>query len=237
MNSHAGRPRVSWLDLTHLLFCITCTCHPVRWVNEPAAQLGHEAGTPCCAIWHTCEKIHGHSVSEFVGFLYRVLSTTVLKAQAGDYMLPEIVLLEARAQLNGHSKSLLQKAKVGAFLAAVPFLSVPQHLLLHAGLCCRDRMFGQAFSQLKADAGVEMDDRHLLCLLLIVERAKGSDSEWHPYISYLPQSYGTSCGVYTYVYDLRLIHGLILMGTIICINTDVGLVCLTAPTIIMFTCL
>ena len=31
---------------------------------------------------------------------------------------------------------------------------------------------------------------HLLCLLLIVERAKGEASLWHPYIQYLPEIYG-----------------------------------------------
>ena len=76
------------------------------------------------------------------------------------------------------------------FLAAVAFVKIPQQLLLHAGLCSCDCTFGQAFNKLKTDAGIEMDDRHLLCLLLIVERAKGINSEWHPYISYLPQTYG-----------------------------------------------
>lgn len=79
-----------------------------------------------------------------------------------------------------------------AILAAVAFIKIPQQLLLHAGLCDVDCLFGQAFNELKAEAGVAMDDRHLLCLLLIVERAKGTSSKWHPYISYLPQTYGAS---------------------------------------------
>ena len=86
-----------------------------------------------------------------------------------------------------HSKRLLVMSTI---LAAVAFVKIPQQLLLHAGLCCFDCQFGQAFNKLKAEAGVAMDDRHLLCLLLIVERAKGMSSEWHPYISYLPQTYG-----------------------------------------------
>lgn len=77
-------------------------------------------------------------------------------------------------------------------LTAVAFITIPQQLLLHAGLCHGDGASGEAFSKLKAEAGLEMDDRHLLCLLLIVERAKGISSKWHPYISYLPQTYGTS---------------------------------------------
>lgn len=32
--------------------------------------------------------------------------------------------------------------------------------------------------------------RELLCLLLILERAKETASQWEPYISFLPESYG-----------------------------------------------
>ena len=67
---------------------------------------------------------------------------------------------------------------------------MPQRLLLHAGICSQDPTFGEAFSQLKAEAGDALDSRHLLCLLLIIERAKGPDSLWHPYINYLPETYG-----------------------------------------------
>lgn len=87
---------------------------------------------------------------------------------------------------------MLQQMVMLTLLAAVAFVKIPQQLLLHAGLCHGDGAFGQAFHKLKAEAGVEMDDRHLLCLLLIVERAKGVSSKWHPYISYLPQTYGAS---------------------------------------------
>ena len=51
-------------------------------------------------------------------------------------------------------------------------------------------MYGHAFSLLKKEAGAEIDSRHLLCLLLILERAKGEASLWHLYIQYLPQTYG-----------------------------------------------
>jgi len=62
--------------------------------------------------------------------------------------------------------------------------------LLNADLCHQDPVYGHAFSQLKEEAGADIDSRHLLCLLLIVERAKQEASLWHPYIQYLPQTYG-----------------------------------------------
>ena len=86
--------------------------------------------------------------------------------------------------------------------AAEAFITVPQTLLLHAGLCNQDPIFGHAFSQLQTEAGANLDGRHLLCLLLVVERAKGSKSLWHPYIQFLPQTYGTvhcfCCGLTEY---------------------------------------
>ncbi len=75
-------------------------------------------------------------------------------------------------------------------ICAEAFVTIPQRLLLNAGLCHQDPVYGHAFSQLKKEAGAEIDSRHLLCLLLIVERAKGEASLWHPYIQYLPETYG-----------------------------------------------
>lgn len=37
-----------------------------------------------------------------------------------------------------------------------------------------------------------MDQRSLLVLLLVIERARGSSSFWAPYINMLPQQYGAS---------------------------------------------
>ena len=87
-----------------------------------------------------------------------------------------------------HHVTLSASSPWGCFDADT-FLKIPQHLLLHAGHCKEDAALGQAFSKLRTAAGAEMDDRHLLCLLLIVERAKGAKSRWHQYINYLPQSY------------------------------------------------
>lgn len=110
-------------------------------------------------------------------------------------MLPKIFLQEASTLVTSDCSVLCYAERLlvkHIILAAVAFVKIPQQLLLHAGLCYVDCPFGQAFNELKAEADVAMDDRHLLCLLLIVERAKGTSSKWHPYISYLPQTYGTS---------------------------------------------
>ena len=74
--------------------------------------------------------------------------------------------------------------------AADAFLKVPQNILLHADATQRDTDYGPLFSQLKGQAGNDLDTRYLLCLLLICERAKGSNSDWAPYIGFLPTSYG-----------------------------------------------
>ncbi|KAA6420367.1 MAG: Histone-lysine N-methyltransferase setd3 [Trebouxia sp. A1-2] len=76
-----------------------------------------------------------------------------------------------------------------AILPGEAFVTIPQRLLLNADLCHQDPVYGHAFSQLKKEAGADIDSRHLLCLLLIVERAKGEASLWQPYIQYLPETY------------------------------------------------
>lgn len=37
-----------------------------------------------------------------------------------------------------------------------------------------------------------MDQRHILCLMLILERARGDASKWSAYIDMLPTQYGES---------------------------------------------
>ena len=74
--------------------------------------------------------------------------------------------------------------------AADAFLRVPQDTLLHVGAAQRDPVYGLLFSQLELQAHAEMDARYMLCLLLILERAKGSKSAWAPYIDFLPTAYG-----------------------------------------------
>ena len=44
----------------------------------------------------------------------------------------------------------------------------------------------------QAEAGDALDQRWALCLLLILERARGSASAWAPYIRILPTRYGAS---------------------------------------------
>lgn len=138
-----------------------------------------------------------HLVTTFDGYLHRECSAAVSRGRAtGDYTLSKRFALEVSTlHASGRLVLCCQEQIVCklTFLAAVAFARIPQHLLLHAGLCCHDCTFGQAISELKAEVGVEMDDRHLLCLLLIIERAKGTNSKWHSYISYLPQTYGASC--------------------------------------------
>lgn len=43
---------------------------------------------------------------------------------------------------------------------------------------------------MQAEAGAALDHRWMLCLLLILERARGRTSKWAPYISILPTAYG-----------------------------------------------
>jgi hypothetical protein len=45
-------------------------------------------------------------------------------------------------------------------------------------------------SSSSSSGAVPLDMRSLLVLLLVVERCKGRASSWHPYISFLPETYG-----------------------------------------------
>lgn len=62
--------------------------------------------------------------------------------------------------------------------------------MLHAGLATADAAYGAAFRALLAEAGSELADRFVLCLVLLVERLKGDASAWAPYINMLPKTYG-----------------------------------------------
>jgi len=69
-------------------------------------------------------------------------------------------------------------------------ISVPQPLLLHAGTAFEDPEFGQCFRQIAQEAGLNGADlRPILCLLLVLEKARQDSSRWSPYISILPESY------------------------------------------------
>ncbi|GIL66105.1 hypothetical protein Vafri_19712 [Volvox africanus] len=113
-----------------------------------------------------------------------------------------------------------------------PIITLPQHLLMHAGTALNDPTYGPAFRALRAEMasasaarpvdsspaanpapdpciGAEpreasapaaavpysywdrggLSDRELLCMLLIVERARSAASDWAPYIDILPESY------------------------------------------------
>ena len=69
-------------------------------------------------------------------------------------------------------------------------LSIPVSLLLHAEVGLSDPSFGAAFHALRAEAGADVDERFLLVLVVLVERLKGQQSRWAPYINHLPAEYG-----------------------------------------------
>ena len=73
--------------------------------------------------------------------------------------------------------------------AAETVISIPQHLLMHAGVAVDSSDYGPAFKLLIAEMGV-VDQRNILCLLLILERARGDASKWSAYINMLPPVYG-----------------------------------------------
>jgi len=74
--------------------------------------------------------------------------------------------------------------------AAGCVLRVPQRLLLHESVALADVRFGGAFRALRAEAGPGLDARAALCLLLLLERARGPASAWAPYVDVLPDTYG-----------------------------------------------
>ena len=50
------------------------------------------------------------------------------------------------------------------------------------------------FRLLCGELGGGVDQRNLLCVLLILEKARGDASKWSPYIDILPQEYGAQGG-------------------------------------------
>ena len=53
-----------------------------------------------------------------------------------------------------------------------------------------DGLMGPLLKRLLDEVGKELDERYLLCLTLLIERCKGSDSVWAPYIDILPKTFG-----------------------------------------------
>ncbi|KAL6761322.1 hypothetical protein V8C86DRAFT_881423 [Haematococcus lacustris] len=107
----------------------------------------------------------------------------------------ELLLKWARSQGCGTRKLAICSTLPRAFVASEDvcvgdtLVVIPQRVLLHADCAYRDPEFGQAFSRLKEELHVELDARSVLCLLLIVEKAKQQSSGWAPYISLLPDVY------------------------------------------------
>ncbi|BDA40695.1 probable actin-histidine N-methyltransferase at N-terminal half [Coccomyxa sp. Obi] len=66
---------------------------------------------------------------------------------------------------------------------------IPQHLLLHEGLAWDHSVYGSAFKLLKEEVGDALDRRWTLCLLLLIEKARGKASKWASYIEVLPRQY------------------------------------------------
>lgn len=91
---------------------------------------------------------------------------------------------------------------INDFPTAEPILTIPQKLLLTAALAFSPRYCLQRiFSELQ-EAGEDPlpDERAILVLLLLVERARGGNSAWAIYISTLPEIYGQlnlHCNHYT----------------------------------------
>ena len=70
-------------------------------------------------------------------------------------------------------------------------MAIPQHLILKADLAkSSNYVLHHVFSELQAQAGANLDDRAVLVLLLLAERARGKASPWVTYISNLPSNYG-----------------------------------------------
>ncbi|KAG1666307.1 hypothetical protein FOA52_004788 [Chlamydomonas sp. UWO 241] len=101
-------------------------------------------------------------------------------ASAGGATLPKLALSE-------HDERTFVAAEDIA--AGDTIISLPQDLLLHAHVASEDAEYGDAFRALAEELGPNTDQRHLLCLLLILERARGTESKWHAYINVLPKAY------------------------------------------------
>jgi len=84
-----------------------------------------------------------------------------------------------------------QRAINTAIWHAGSFLNIPQQLLLEASLATSpDYNLQPAFAALLLlDGAEEIDERTLLVLTLLLERAKGAASKWAPYIAILPRTY------------------------------------------------
>jgi hypothetical protein len=75
-------------------------------------------------------------------------------------------------------------------LPADVIFSIPEQLLLYGARAYQDAEYGPAFRRLQAEAGPALDQRSLLVLLLVLERCRGSDSFFAPYVLILPTEYG-----------------------------------------------
>lgn len=74
--------------------------------------------------------------------------------------------------------------------AAGCFVSVPQKTLLLAVAGLSDAVYGPLLKRLVDACGKALDERYLLCLSLLIERCKGCESAWAPYLDVLPLSAG-----------------------------------------------
>jgi hypothetical protein len=77
--------------------------------------------------------------------------------------------------------------------------SIPQALLLYGARAYEDHEYGPAARQLQQELGpVLLDQRSLLVLLLVLERARADASRFAPYIAMLPRCYGEWSGHHTH---------------------------------------
>lgn len=64
-------------------------------------------------------------------------------------------------------------------------------------ICCKCELIAlmavsdfAAFRALQQQEGTKLDERSILCMLLVLERCRGAASQWAPFISVLPEQYG-----------------------------------------------
>ena len=70
-------------------------------------------------------------------------------------------------------------------------VQIPQHLLLRASAVgSLESDLYPEFQALKSRSELAREERAILVLLLLLERAKGPASKWATYINFLPKTYG-----------------------------------------------
>ncbi|KAG6541281.1 hypothetical protein Mapa_017332 [Marchantia paleacea] len=107
---------------------------------------------------------------------------------AGQWSSPEELLLEAfRARRRGWAGLIYKRTW---FQRWSVLMVIPLVLAITPMTVLQDPLVGPLFGTLFADG--QVDDRHVMILYLMVERALGDSSFWEPYLNMLPTKFGTS---------------------------------------------